>query len=1350
MAHTMNTEKQAANPYTAYTDGRFWRAYASLYWPDLNDNAELASFAKSVADGLPERQPGEPIRILALGFGFGGVELPILHYLKRITGAPLECVVIDKEAEPLRFAEILLENGIENIPPTMAEIVHRFGEFPKQGKVTSEIRERWKREAKVLPDGDSFRFIQDDLDWEPLPDGSPLPICPEPSRWADRLADTLGESHRYHVVFASFCFFHIGWWQRVLYDSLGAMVEGGLFLHSRVEGDEAIFEGRPGKRNSEKRISNATKIFRDGIFADREVVKALQAPRGASASRPFVIDEYLVRLEPFGLDRLTLAESQTQLRYTVRNNVGCDTYRDLLGTQGFSTFRLLAKQLKNDERYKELCDKALLNTGGNCSDDLEIDFIWSVHKVSPQTLMQCPLHPLFRIEATWESPKKALADAYKTEYALNGASSIHSEIGVDESDHALLAGTIGKKLNQQELLHPDCLALQFGFIPRGADKPDFFYVPNFSQTYANVQERQIRELTLYQSILKSSSTISPSETYSNTQTLLDVALQKFSKPCIFAYHLGAKGFRIEHRPARDYEEIRFYVPPAHDTIRLELNEQLHTWMSSIKRINTTVEDNEPKTKAVFALSDFEVPQATIEAMNNVLFDVGSLFEIKELLRGQVDKIETLEPGAIDALKEAITDSSVYRSVCLQFLADTKLIVFYPASYEIAGTNSGRDLVIVSYAKDMLDASIESEYHKFYQVFGKIRFRRQEEDVRADEEKKSHEELKRSHQMLQLLQKPLDALSDAFLKVQAEAQEMQSILNEPEEGLFKSHRLLAPMFQEKNTIHISPFLYFEFKHDYESSGINLDSLKQAYAYALCAIFGEDRALAQAQTVMAVTQMAFSALKQVRERGVHNNMCKALVVICGLNDPCIENSVLPLKLANGKEEKPDDMGERLSSALQNLKAVLFTPFKEFGGDWPRLPVELAGYGVDKFLVPGEDTAKLKDKNTHTLQAANTPVAQHAVLTFLVGMRNELNTADYLTDIAGIECHSVGGKGNVLEEYTLTLKKQKPKNGGAPPLFFDAAKSDAQETLQQFIQVCLRHRLKGENVGSFHGVFHRLLRHTLNTVSLGGRLQFAVEGQWCYLPPPDAIGGTTLLLALGKVKNTTVNFSDLEKKMEPTAGHPKVEWPFDKFSRYFFIVQTQLSDVTEIRLIWSDCSEKWYFLRRSSAEFIQSASGDKAKYPLPESAHSRGEVPISINQELLKVYIIDHNTNEPWLSVFVKLCEWCQTEGVKIPNYAVHDYTEYSQFSPPADELCLVVLHLNMEKQMANGWKIRLESLENVKRVFIVSAGGNAENKHIGNTGKFKILKETADKINGDISALQECYCEFLTASSEGRAK
>lgn len=712
MAHQMN--KEPTNPYT---DGRFWRAYASLYWPDLNDNAELASFAKSVADGLPERQPGEPIRILALGFGFGGVELPILHYLKRITGAPLECVVIDKEAEPLRFAEILLENGIENIPLSTAEIYRRFEEFPKPKEVTSAIRERWNSRPTIFPGGDSFHFIQDDLDWEPLPDGSPLPVCPEPSHWDERLTATHGVSSKFHLVFVSFCLFHIGWWQRAVYASLGLLVENGVFLHGRVEGDEALFEGRPGKKTN--RNKNATTIFGKGFFENRLVVNTLKTPRDASASRPFVIEEYLARLESFGLNRLGHSDDEEKFRYTVTNIVENSVYKDLLKTRGFSTFRRISEQLET--AYDSVCDEAFKQVELGKADQLEIDFIWSVHKVSPKALKGCPLHPLFRLEATWEVSQKALAGAYQTEYALNGASSIHNELGDD--DHALLARTIGEKLNQQALLHSDCVALQFGFIPRGVDRPEFFYAPNYSLLEANIRERQVRELTLYLSIIKRSGT------NSNTQTLLDVALQEFSKPCIFVYYLGAKEFRVEHRPARDYEEIRFYVPTAPADTLLELNKQRHTWMNSIKRIPIFEGVHDLKTRIVFTLDDFELSkEGSDEAMANLFAHEYDISAITITLRDQIDKMETLEPETISALKETITDSSVFRSICLQFLSDTKLIVFYPASYEVAGTSSGRDLVIVSYRSDLTDASIESDFHKFNQIFEKVRFARQEMDV----------------------------------------------------------------------------------------------------------------------------------------------------------------------------------------------------------------------------------------------------------------------------------------------------------------------------------------------------------------------------------------------------------------------------------------------------------------------------------------------------------------------------------------------------------------------------------------------------------------------------------------------
>jgi len=580
-------------------------------------------------------------------------------------------------------------------------------------------------------------------------------------------------------------------------------------------------------------------------------------------------------------------------------------------------------------------------------------------------------------------------------------------------------------------------------------------------------------------------------------------------------------------------------------------------------------------------------------------------------------------------------------------------------------------------------------------------------------------------MLKLLQKPLDALSEGFLKVQAEAQEMQSILNEPEEGLFKSHRLLAPMFKENDVVSVSPFIQFSAKHNYNFKGPdNRELLRVAYAYALCRIFGEERALAQAQTVMAVTQMAFSTLKQVRERGVHDEMCKPLAVICGFNNNYIENSVLPLA-----QESADAMDNRLSIALQNLKAVLFTPFKEFGGDWPLLPVKLAAYGVTRFSDHGEDTARSPSENTHKLRAVNTPIAQHAVLTFLVGMRNELATvAAYTAEIDAISCNFVdsGEFAGDLEEYTLTLKL-KQQTTSPPPLFFRDLEK-AHETLQEFIKVCLRHRLEGENVGSFHGVFHRLLRHAMNSVSLGGKLQSAEKGRWCYLPPPapTSVDDDILLLRMGKVKDGIVLVNELENSQS---------LPLHKFSRYFFIVQTKLSNQKAvIRLIWSDCSDKWL---RSNQKFSQL---DQLNTPAPLPNH---EVAKNQNGNLLQVFIVDHNRAEPWLTAFNRLLAWCRSnECTPPPSVSQWPHDSHKTFNPTSE--CLVVLHTNENE--ASYWTNHLMKLQVVRCVFIVSAEGDPRSKGITENNKIEILDVKASDIQNSTTnhAASLCYAALCKAS------
>ena len=290
----------------------------------------------------------------------------------------------------------------------------------------------------------------------------------------------------------------------------------------------------------------------------------MEERRGASASRPYVIAEFLHRLESFGMTPLFKGEPQQEAGYTLDQHVPASTYLNLLLARGFSTFRKIEE--RQDENgvdgrkdYAQiLADiRALVADAGE--DRLEIDVYWTAHQVNPEQLLHFPLYSRFTGVTDYsrklDPPARALITAYRTEYEIDCSISITPH-GPDEDQFA----DMGKKLNQQGALHDTCLAVQFGTIPRGSPRPVFLFTPNLSWSDAGVQDRQVAEIAWYLALLKKQRSIGSDVNSSNTQTLLDVALKFFSKPCIFTYQIGAGDFGISHVTARDYEEFRFLVP----------------------------------------------------------------------------------------------------------------------------------------------------------------------------------------------------------------------------------------------------------------------------------------------------------------------------------------------------------------------------------------------------------------------------------------------------------------------------------------------------------------------------------------------------------------------------------------------------------------------------------------------------------------------------------------------------------------------------------------------------------------------------------------------------------------------
>ena len=686
-----------------YINHAFWRVYANLYWPNVTSHAGLDKFASYIQASLPQMNGDEPLRILALGFGFGGVELPILHHLRnKMPKQKFECVLIDRASEPLLLAKALLDNGLNNIPNSTAEVIEKLcNQTAEPGNQKYYSKQEPPSTAEV------FHFLQDDLEWEPP---TATTICPAPSNWKERLYQNEGlDQVTFHIVIASFVLFHIPYWRRVLYDALGMMVDGGVFIHGRSEGDEAIFEGRFGR--SSQKNNNAVKIFKH-IFENKDVEERFSTHRGASASRPFVIDEYLCRLESFGLTRKEPNAGQSD-RYSIENHVDNATYGALLETEGFSTFARISKLLGRAD-YEKLYKAALQRADLEKQDKLEFEFIWSLHTVSPGKLLRCPLHPDF--DWTQAGP---LEVAYQIEYARGGASSVENHERRPSAYGLALtrASAFADRLNQQELLHPKSLSVQFGFLDPETNEKQFYFAPSFMQRDAARRERHLRELYLYLSLSKIST-----QQRSNTDTLLLVALEEFVKPCIFSYVIEERaGFDIEHRSNRDYEEIRFYIPASNEPIDTNVTINFTT-----KKSDEHTKDKNFQHKTLFNMDDFESIQGSL---NKVATDCKKGINedaIAEGLARKLGEIDTLSEAQKTALKDAI---NVGRFINLRILTNTGLIVLYPATFEVSGETLGRDVIIVSYEGVLPDAEISGEFKKFNNIFEKIRFERQENEIK---------------------------------------------------------------------------------------------------------------------------------------------------------------------------------------------------------------------------------------------------------------------------------------------------------------------------------------------------------------------------------------------------------------------------------------------------------------------------------------------------------------------------------------------------------------------------------------------------------------------------------------------
>jgi hypothetical protein len=580
---------------------------------------------------------------------------------------------------------------------------------------------------------------------------------------------------------------------------------------------------------------------------------------------------------------------------------------------------------------------------------------------------------------------------------------------------------------------------------------------------------------------------------------------------------------------------------------------------------------------------------------------------------------------------------------------------------------------------------------------------------------------RAHKILMLLQRPLDSLTDAFDKVQAEAQEMQAILNDPEEGIFKAHKALAPLFHEGHTIQVSNFIPLTPRHNWDAS-IGLQDLQTAYCYALACIFGIQNRLEDAQTHSALIEKTYTALKEKRESVVNTELISLLGVICGFNalgDPELECSVRIgwTKGSGGTRiaESNLDAQERFSKALKMLKRVAFTPFKSFGHEWPTAPVQIAS--ITNQIMKGEQN--LDSELSPSLKQEDTPFSQQAILTFLVGMKSEISAylkQTYRNENPITSCKvEISGRdvskdnGGILTEYRFELPchffgRKSPKN--------DINGKDLQadlNALQNCLRSTIRHGIVGKVMGSFHGIFQDLLRHGLN---LATPVDYSKDS-WVLLEPPQPSWNQSILLVLGKAIK--------DRPSDSTNGLRQFCDSEDKCGRYFAIVQEQNSKKDQetsffLRIVWTDKKSQILELISSKSEqdHINGSDNNPSKNIIngqeqsltSESSDEDTQPPDGGASQYANIICIDHNG--AWYDALKKI------KFLK-DNLSQYEFSKINEFNPDSKKPCVVILHGNPpdSENSAVAWKDKLKKLHGEKRilrVIVASAGGHPREKGI----------------------------------------
>ncbi len=320
------------------------------------------------------------------------------------------------------------------------------------------------------------------------------------------------------------------------------------------------------------------------------------------------------------------------------------------------------------------------------------------------------------------------------------------------------------------------------------------------------------------------------------------------------------------------------------------------------------------------------------------------------------------------------------------------------------------------------------------------------------------ELKRSQAVLDHLKQPLREFRSLFNQAQGFNQEMWALLNEPEEGIFGLHDIVAPIFDESKQFSISPNVQLRIFHEWDvgdgeldSSSITTAELRMGIMLFCCLAFGE---LDRLSSVASTEEFLYES-KLIVARNSHRP----------LKEKVVESLKRVFSLRSDEEfcevgsqradEDVSDFRLRISRYLRTIKALCHRPFKV--GE-TNLPESAIRFVVDDSF----DWLNYKPKDDEAALYSWSPVSPQGVLQFLCILKS-FGEDGYLNLDAKPELLAdTYGAGKTWRCISLDLSKAIV---GSPSQF---------NRQQLLLKVDLESDMKGKVYGDFRNLFAGLIRH------------------------------------------------------------------------------------------------------------------------------------------------------------------------------------------------------------------------------------------------------------------------------------